>query len=131
MTVAMPATLTRDPRLVKQHDTLICEMRVAELNSGGPPLFIDVAAFGPQAEVCARYLRKGRHVFIDGRLRLEEWKAKDGTTHRDYSIVADRVTFLPGGSRPEEDRATEAEALAEQAPVGEGPDPGRIEIAAD
>lgn len=114
MTVAMPATLTRDPKLIRQGETLVCEMRVAELNNGGPPLYIDVAAFGSRAEACAQFLRKGRHVFIDGRLRFKEWRGKDEKTHHDYSIVADRVTFLPGGPRSDEDGAQESSLAGEE-----------------
>lgn len=117
MAVAMPATLTRDPKLVRQGETLVCEMRVAELNGGGAPMFIDVAAFGSQAETCAKYLKKGRHVFIEGRLRFAEWKGKDEKTHHDYSVVADRVTFLPGGPRSDED------SVEKPSPAGEALEP--------
>jgi single-stranded DNA-binding protein len=120
MTVTMPATLTADPKLVRQGETLVCEMRVAELNGGRSPLFIDVVAFGSQAENCAKYLKKGRHVFIDGRLRFEEWKGKDGKTLHDFSIVADWVTFLPGGTRSD---GEEAEMPPEPAGRGEGAGP--------
>lgn len=102
MSVVMPATLTKDPKLVQQGETIVCEMRVAEMKSLGAQLFINVAVFGVQAEHCAKYLKKGRHVLIDGRLRLEEWTGKDEVPRRDFSIVGDRVTFLPGGSRSDD-----------------------------
>jgi single stranded DNA-binding protein len=131
MTVAMPATLTCDPKLVRQGETLVCEMRVAELNGGAPPLYIDVAAFGTLAENCAQYLKKGRHVFISGRLRQEEWKGKDGTTRRDFSIVADWVTFLPGGTRSDREGPGAEEMPAEPSLAGALPEAGPDQVTAE
>jgi single-strand DNA-binding protein len=110
--VAMTATLTRDPVLERYGEETVCEMRVAERRSGGDPLFITVAAFGSEAEKCATYLRKGRHVAISGRLRYREWEASGGGKRSEHSISASRIEFLPGGSRPEEDRTTVEEPLA-------------------
>lgn len=106
--VAMTATLTRDPVLEQHGEETVCEMRVAERNPGREPFFITVAAFGPEAEKCNTYLRKGRHVAISGRLRYREWPAKGGGKRSEHSLAASRVEFLPGGSRAEED-AAEAE----------------------
>jgi single-strand DNA-binding protein len=100
--VAMTATLTRDPVLEQHGENAVCEMRVAERKSGGDPLFITVAAFGGEAEKCAAYLCRGRHVAITGRLRFREWEARGGGTRSEHSIVASRVEFLPGGPRPKE-----------------------------
>lgn len=106
--VGMTATLTRDPVLEQHGEQAVCEMRVAERKSGGDPLYITVAAFGPEAEKCNTYLNKGRHVAISGRLRYREWQAKGGGTRSEHSIAASRIEFLPGGPRAEED-APEAE----------------------
>ncbi len=35
--------------------------------------FVDCEAFGRTAEVINQYLRKGRPIFIEGRLRLDQW----------------------------------------------------------
>ena len=43
-----------------------------------PPVYIDVSAFGPLAEVCGQYLAKGRQVSVAGRLDHQEWTAQDG-----------------------------------------------------
>ena len=105
--VGMTATLTRDPVLEHHGGTTVCEMRVAERNGGGDPLFITVTAFGDEAEKCNTYLRKGRHVAITGRLRYREWEASGGGKRSEHSIAAGRVEFLPGGPRAEE-RGAEA-----------------------
>jgi len=110
--VAMTATLTRDPVLEQHGKETVCEMRVAERKPGGDPLFITVAAFGSEAEKCATYLRKGRHVAISGRLRYREWQASGGGTRSEHSLAACRIEFLPGGSRAEDEAAEVEEPLA-------------------
>lgn len=56
-------------------------------------LFIDVVAFGAQAEV-ATSLRKGRRVLVDGRLDLREWTSEDGSHRQSHQIVAERIELL-------------------------------------
>ncbi len=61
--------------------------------------FFDVVVFGKQAENCANYLSKGRTVLVEGRLAMNKWEAKDGTTRTKINIVAENVRFLsPKGS---------------------------------
>ena len=50
------------------------------------------------AEFAAKYLAKGRLVFVSGRLHSRTWAAEDGTTRRSVEIVAENVQFL--SSRP-------------------------------
>ena len=61
------------------------------------PLYINVAAFGRQAETCERYLSKGRQVAVAGQLRFREWETDGGGKRSEHSIAADRVDFLAGG----------------------------------
>lgn len=63
-------------------------------------LFVDTVVFGRQAETCGQYLKKGRPVFVEGRLRIRDYDARDGSKRRAVEIVANRVQFLgsaPGG----------------------------------
>jgi single-strand DNA-binding protein len=70
-TVTLIGTLTRDPQMRKKGQTKVCAMRLAESNGNKEsPLFINVAAFGRQAETCKKYLAKGRHVAVCGQLRF-------------------------------------------------------------
>jgi single-strand DNA-binding protein len=56
-----------------------------------------ITVFGKMAEVCAKYLEKGRPVYIEGSIRSEEYEAKDGSgKRRSYKIVAQSVQFLGG-----------------------------------
>jgi len=69
--------------------------------------FVDISCFGKTAELCSQYLSKGRQVLIEGRLKFEQWDAKDGSGKRSkLKVVAERVTFLGGngGQRSENTR---------------------------
>ena len=77
--------------------------------------FIDVVAWGKQAETCSEYLAKGRLVLIEGRLRQERWETREGEARSALKVVAERVQFLSSGGPP----AGEADAGAEGTPAPE------------
>jgi single-strand DNA-binding protein len=60
--------------------------------------FVRVAVWDKQADVCARFLTKGRHVGVEGKLRSRSWEEPDGTRRGAVEVVAHRVEFL---SRPD------------------------------
>jgi single-strand DNA-binding protein len=77
------------------------------------PCFVDVTAFGKQAEACNKYLEKGSPILLEGKLRYETWEAKDGGGKRSkHSVVADRVQFL--SSRSESSGSSEPQAPKER-----------------
>jgi len=59
----------------------------------------NIVVYGKQAELCSQYLKKGRQVYIEGRLTTRQWEAKDGSGKRNRTeVVAQRVQFLGGRS---------------------------------
>lgn len=56
-----------------------------------------VVAFGKTAENIGKYCKKGKQVFIEGRLSTRKWQDKDGQDRWTTEIVADQVRFLGGG----------------------------------
>ena len=56
--------------------------------------FVDVDVWGAQAESCQQYLRKGKPVLVEGRLKFDSWQDADGSKRSKHAIVAERVTFL-------------------------------------
>src|SRR5262249_29734398 len=56
-----------------------------------------VVLFGRQAEIAGEYLKKGRSVYIEGRLQTRKYTDKDGVEKYSTEIVADRMQLL--GSR--------------------------------
>jgi single-strand DNA-binding protein len=57
-----------------------------------------VVVWGRQAENCNQYLKKGRTVYVEGRLQTRKWQDKDGNDRYTTEIVADRVQFIGGGA---------------------------------
>src|SRR5713101_9503936 len=63
------------------------------------PVFVDVEAFnrgenGKQADLVEQYLAKGRQVFIEGHLKLDQWTDKEGQKRSRLLIVLDNMQFL-------------------------------------
>jgi single-strand DNA-binding protein len=59
--------------------------------------YVDVEVWGRQAETCKQYLTKGRGVFVEGQLRLEQWETQQGEKRSRMKVRADRVQFLGSG----------------------------------
>lgn len=57
-----------------------------------------IVVFGQQAENCAKYLSKGRPVYIEGAIQTRKWEDQQGQTRYTTEIIAQRVQFL--GSAP-------------------------------
>ena len=60
--------------------------------------FVDCEAFGRSAEVINQYLRKGRPVFIEGRLRLDQWQDKEGQNRSKLKVVVESFQFVDSRS---------------------------------
>ena len=83
----------------------VCELRVATSDSwtdkNGQKQerteWHSVIVWGKRAEVCAKYLSKGRQVFVEGRIQTRSWDDKDGNKKYMTEIIANDVQFLGGG----------------------------------
>ena len=67
-------------------------------------VFVDVEVWSRQAETCAEYLHKGSPVFVEGRLKLDQWENQQGEKRSKLRVRADRVQFL-GAPRKAADTA--------------------------
>lgn len=56
-----------------------------------------VTLFGKQAENAGQYLQKGRSVYVEGRLKTEKYKDKEGVEKTSTEVVANTIQFLGGG----------------------------------
>jgi single-strand DNA-binding protein len=62
--------------------------------------FVDIDAFGKQAETIGQYLKKGRPILIEGRLKLDQWDDKQTQQKRSrLGVVLESFNFLDGGNR--------------------------------
>jgi single-strand DNA-binding protein len=111
--VTLVGHLTADPVLRPiDENRKVCDMRLAVNDQKDqPPLFIDVATFGSQAEACAKYLAKGRAIAVTGRLIYREWLADDGTRRSKHQVVG-RVQFGGKPDEPTTNDQTDSEEVA-------------------
>jgi single-strand DNA-binding protein len=65
-------------------------------------VFVDVEVWARQAETCAEYLHKGAPVFVEGRLKLDQWENQQGEKRSKLRVRADRVQFLGAPKRTAE-----------------------------
>ncbi len=56
--------------------------------------FVDCEAWARTAEVMSEYLSKGRPVFIEGRLKLDQWQDKDGNNRSKLRVVVENFQFV-------------------------------------
>jgi len=98
--------------------------------------FVDVDAFGRQAEVIAQYMKKGRPFLVEGRLKLDQWEDKN--THQKQSklkVVLESFSFIDsrptdGAPRSGPSPAGGSAAPAEPAssPEPEAPEPEQDDV---
>ena len=96
--------LTRDPELrVTPKGTSIASFGLAinrqSKNADGSHAddvtFVDIEAWGKQAELVAKYLAKGSPCMVEGRLRLDSWEDKNTQQKRSrLKVVLENVQFL-------------------------------------
>ncbi|MCR4403847.1 MAG: single-stranded DNA-binding protein [Candidatus Acetothermia bacterium] len=84
-------------------------------------IFVPIVVWGPQAEFCANFLKKGQEVAVDGRLRIDTFETREGKPWKIVEVIAQHVE-LPGGrpaeakeELPEEPEPGDEEALSEVA----------------
>ena len=109
--VILAGNLTRDPELrYSPKGTAIARLGIAcnrkwksetgELKE--EVTFVDVDAFGKQAETIGQYLKKGRPILIEGRLRYDTWEDKQsGQKKSKLGVVLESFQFLDSGNRGE------------------------------
>lgn len=56
--------------------------------------FVDCEAWGRTAETMAKYLAKGRPVFVEGRLKLDSWQDKEGNKQSRLRVVVENFQFI-------------------------------------
>lgn len=73
-----------------------------------------IVAWGKQGEACARNLRKGASVYVEGSMRSHSYSDKEGKQKLSFEVYAENVSFLGGPRRTEEVEET-SEHQAESA----------------
>jgi single-strand DNA-binding protein len=87
--------------------------------------FVDVTLWARQAEIAGQYLKKGRPVFIEGRLQLDTWDDKQtGQKRSRLRVVAENLQLL--GSRQEGEGSSSPSSAPRRSPSVSAP-PARPE----
>jgi single-strand DNA-binding protein len=105
--VILAGNLTRDPELrYTPKGTAVAKIGLAinrtwKDESGQQKeevTFVDVDAFGRQAEVISQYLKKGRPILVEGRLKFDQWDDKQTNQKRSrLGVVLEGFQFLDSG----------------------------------
>jgi single-strand DNA-binding protein len=101
--VMLIGNLTRDPEMrYTPQGTAVCTFGVATnrswtLESGEKKEdveFHNVVAWNKLAEICAQLLKKGRKVYVEGRLATRSWQGQDGTQKQRTEVVINDMVIL-------------------------------------
>ena len=119
--IILVGNLGRDPELrYTPQGTPVCSFSLAtnerrrDRNTGENndiTTWFRVTLWGRQAETASQYLTRGRPVYIEGRLRVEEWTDRDGKPRHTLEVNATDMQFI-GGGRGDETGAAPAKAAA-------------------
>ena len=118
--------LGRDPELrYTPQGTALCKMSIATTekrkNVTGETeehtTWFRVTAWGRQAELANEYLTKGRQVYVEGRLRLEEYTDREGQKRFSAEVSATEIQFLGNRTDAASAKVAEEVASANQTPA--------------
>jgi single-strand DNA-binding protein len=131
--VILMGNLTRDPELrYTPEGVALCKFDMAVNSSyrrgeegNEDTLFIGIVSWNKTAETAGQFLKKGRAVLVDGRLKSSSWETEDGSKRYRTEVVASVIQFLPKGSeRDVNGAAQERESTREvdSKPIDDIPD---------
>lgn len=90
--------------------------------------FVDIDAWGKQAEAISQYCKKGRPLFIEGRLKLDQWDDKTtGQKRSTLKVVLEGFQFIGGRPAETEGKAAAPRPATQQAPKQAAPASGEPE----
>jgi single-strand DNA-binding protein len=106
--VILAGNLTRDPEFrVTPNGQQVCKLGIAvnrrfTTQSGeqrDETTFVDVDAWGRQAETISKYFSKGKPILIEGRLKLEQWQTQQGENRSRLGVTLESFSFIDGGGQ--------------------------------
>jgi single-strand DNA-binding protein len=130
--VMLIGNMTRDPQLsiIPSTQNQVCDFGLAVNRTWTGPdgvkkeevTFVDCTCFGKTAEILTKYKKKGDPLFVEGRLKLDQWE-KDGVKHYKMRVIVENFQFLnrgqPGGYGGGAPAADPGEYAGEPAPAAQ------------
>ncbi len=127
--VLVAGNLTRDPELkvtASNRKVTLMTLAINDFwkNQNGETVkkatFLTIVAWGPLAENCAKYLKKGRAVMVEGRIETDSYEDKNGKKRNITRINSSSVVFLENSGKkdladdetPEENKPVKAKSTA-------------------
>lgn len=107
--VMLMGNITRDPELkFMPNQTAVCDFGLAINRTWTgqdgvkkeDTTFVDCSCFGKTAEILAKYKKKGDPLFVEGRLKLDQWEAQDGSKRSKMRVVVENFQFLNRSGAP-------------------------------
>ncbi len=131
--VILMGNLTRDPELrYTPSGQAVADFGLAINRQSRTPdgerrestTFVEVTAWGRNAEIINEHLRKGRQIFLEGRLHLDQWTGQDGQRRSKLRVVLERFQFIGPREAPPQDVAGPS---VEAPPPSPAPDEGEFD----
>ena len=113
--ITIIGNLGRDPELrYTPQGTAVCDFSVAvndrKRDKAGEwqdvTTWFKITFWGKQAENASKYITKGRQVYIEGRLQLEEWTDRDGNNRSTLAVQGSELQFLGERGEVSENNST-------------------------
>lgn len=101
--VILMGNMTRDPQMsYLPSNTAVVEFSIATSRTfkkqdgtqGEEVCFTDCQMFGKRAEVVSKYFNKGSKILVEGRLKLDQWDAQDGTKRSKLRVFVENFDFV-------------------------------------
>ncbi len=101
--IILVGNLTRDPELrYMPNGGAVCSTGIAtnrkfkkqDGSAGEEVCFVDITFFGRTAEVANQYLKRGKKILVEGRLKLDQWTDQNGGKRSKHSVVVDSMQML-------------------------------------
>ncbi len=131
--VMLMGNLTREPELrYTPSGTAVCAFGIAinrkwtakDGTKKEETCFVDCEAWARTGEVIAEHMHKGKPIFVEGRLKLDQWEAQDGTKRSKLKVTVEQFQFLGSGKQDREGPPTrppvEKAPPAGASPSGDG-----------
>jgi single-strand DNA-binding protein len=74
----------------------------------------NIVAWAGLAEICGKYLQKGKQIYIEGRIQTRSYDDRDGNKRYVTEIVADQMQMLGGGEKSQQDRKPDIAKMVEK-----------------
>ncbi|MFH1388115.1 MAG: single-stranded DNA-binding protein [Patescibacteria group bacterium] len=120
--------LTRDPEIRSmQNGQQVANLGIAsnryyndqQGNRQEKTEFHNIVAFGKLADICAKYLKKGTLVLVEGRLQTSNWEGKDGVKRYKTEIIMESMQMGPRRDGSGAERQSQSQERPEQSPISQ------------